>query len=1286
MATLESFASGSVVVARNDARREIIITGGVLTINGVLDDLPGNGSGWTIRCRSGGGIRSTTGASGTLGGGVQSLKIIEQAAGSDGALSWTASHTWGSDNWSASNGANARFAGDSTNRLKYSNIFWLVEHRTGRNDFDIARGTASNGSAGPSVELNGVRLIQRRATGTTQINFNHYGSRNASITINPNCGFGFSVRNETLSHAWEFSVAPGDGVTIEGLQSDDIAAADLPHGVDNGVVGARIACRIAANSTLTLDQLNTPDIACVDAPSTATLVLNNPVGLPTRTPNWTPQYSGNMIVNRDVPFEFSGATPTGHLYAVSQAASNGQDADIAIPSSGSATIRLRTNYSAHQATGGAWTSTDSYRFHAVGLHFAKYYSGTTNISIGNSPSTRSVALTAFTLPDGTAASSKTSGAVSSAADIVNALKTYEVSNPAYPSLATRLVSIANASEVQIATAELVLDSSASEFIARSSNTITLQCSTSGVSASNGVGLINLGLSYTPPAATLALLNLPTTTSAGTSSQLTISAHASEVIGVFKNDGTKLGSNSFAADGDWTLQISAADSAANTRVGLARAGYAAAGRTLDLSSGGSYAETFAALVEIPGGKYKSTANASNLIGGSIHISSANPFEPGDLTLRVSNGHSSAFDVFKAYSDAVAASNGEGTRVPAFGRQPLDITALDGQPGNVFLGPDCTFQRGLPVSSNTSAFIDAFVYGGVGGDPVHDATANPIFYSPAVSSSGGGGSVDLAPTNAAIAAVKTETQVLRYQNRLLLQNAPLDPLPAPWTPDLILTGAPGMGYVHDVESRNWPVRGLDVSVRSGIDDDDGIVSGNIVFPAAANGIVQADTYRREGGNIETFTDEAAFQFGFKPTAFHATERQRLGTFGGMSFFVNPSTGTTATIRVGSNAVDFVDTTLTLTLNQFSVIAGCIAKKRPTEDEFPYVNLAVDGSAPVQINASSDEARGRVGTLATHFSIGAPNSSIVGEVREFLFHPNKERHIAQLPVDHADYPLNADQIRPQGWIPPTGLVYDPDAVVYQVPDSNTAQPERTQGNAVDLVEDAVGQANAKLDELPRNTASAVVSNTSQTADQNGNLLARIKWLTENHDDANAVASAVGARTIPNSPAAGSYDAALATASGYTIPTPPTAASIATATWAQDIRNAAANTAANRLNETSTHGAPADAPEAADIAEAVRDVAISGAASGSLGAAINNLEGNAHVVTIANAVVAAYKADEVETGVSRADAERITLAVLGGTTSVAGDNVSYNSLTTGTPAVRLTQTLGATDGVRSAATLPSD
>ena len=941
--------------------------------------------------------------------------------------------------------------------------------------------------------------------------------------------------------------------------------------------------------------------------------LINPPQIPSRTANWNNNqgnngYGSRMEILRDQPFNLTGATATGTMHAVSQASSNGADSSASIPANGSFSVRVRTHWSAYAT--GTWTDTDSYRFHAVGLHFQKYFSGTTNISVGTSPTTRAVTLSPFALPDGTAATSKTSGAVSSAADIANALHTYEVANPAYPALGTRLAAFTNLGALEIATAELVLDSSASEFIARSSDTITLQAATGGVSASNGIGLISLGLSYAPPADTLALINMPSTTSAGTSSQITINAHASEVVGVFKNDGSKLGNNSFASDGSWTLQISAADSLANTRIGLARAGYMAAGKTIDISTGGSYTETFSALMEVPGSKYKSTANTPALVGGSIHTSASTPFEPGDLSLRVSNGHSTAFDVFKAYHDAIAASNGEGTRAPAFGRQALDITALDGQPGNVFLGPDVIFQRGFPASTNTAAFVDAFVYDGIGGNPVHDATANPIFYSPAVSGGGGGGSTDLTEVNSKLDANKAVADVIRNQSKAVQTSLPLTfPEGSPLSPLCAVTGLYGQEVIRDVERRAYTITPSGV----GIAED---LTGIHTF-SGTNSHIDYSLRRVIDGTGVFFTNEIIVIMQARPTAFNADDAQALFSIGAMLVSIAPSSGSTASLRVGVAGAQ--DSSAELTLDEWNTIVFSV-QQRSASANYPTIRLAVNGGAQEIWNESSNQIFAQIGASTENFRLGARSvgnnlsSGWIGEARAIFMHPNNTFF---------------NYAGATGWDIPSDIEWDDDFQVYK----GASLMDRTEGVAADVVEPIIQDIDDKTSEIPANTAAAVATrNPTSTASQNGNIEARLRWLTDS----------VNTTTPPTATAISTQ-----VASDLTIPTP---ASIADAVWDELLSgHQTTGTAGRKLFDGSTHGADDIVTiEASDI----WNFAIP--ATPTAGSAIAKLKSLVNAPTTA-ALVSSLSSQEIAGGVSRHEKERIDLAVNTGEFSISSGRIAF-------------------------------
>ena len=1184
MATLQSYIDDAANITTSADGRTITITGDC-NIDGALDALERINDGMTIIVSgSSGKLRSSAGASGTLGGGAVPLRIIERSD----------AHAYGNDNGT---GSDTRFGGDATNALVYDHIIYTCEARTdSRSDFDFcARGAQSNGSAGAGVTFKGFRLVQPFIA-SAPTPFNHWYSQNAKMVVNPRCGYGLSIRNERNAHGIIIENDPNP--LFDGLDVDlvDIPVNTRNEGATKGSSGRVV---VVPSGTMTLFRLNTPSITESNNGPSNLVKLVNPGQIPTRTANWASGsnngYGSRMEILRDVPFAFTGATPTGRVRADSQAASNGIGASAAIPASGLTSVRVRTHWSPYGT--GAWTDTDSYEFTALGLGFLKYYSGSTSISVGANPATRNVALTPFVLPDGTAATSKTSGAVSTAADIVNALQTYasDFNNVIMIApVASEAVSFTNMSEFVISTGKLVLDPEATDFISVSGGrVVTLQCASTGVSASNGITLLNLGLSYTPPASTLALINMPTTTSAGTSSQITISAHANEVAGVFKNDGTKLGSKSFASDGSYSLQIAAGDSSANTRIGLARAGYAPQGHTLDLSSGGIHSVSFDALSLIPGldgtGQlYDSTANADSLAAGSIHMSSAAPFEPGDMTIRLSNGYSTAADVFKAYHDAVAASNGEGTRAPAFGRLPLSVVDLQGQPGNVFLGPDTILQRGFPASSNTAAFLQAFPLGGIGGNPVHD-TAHPIGYQINVSSGSSLADVNakLDEIKAAVDANAVSLQTAIKQLRHLATSLPLT-FHEPLSPLCITTGLAGQEWVRDVEETGW---GVEASGTAAAGDPE--ADGIITFDGNNSHIDYSLDRSAAGAPADLYTTEVISLLQIRPTSFHASTAQPLLSIGAMTISIAPSTGNTASLRVLTGSGN--DTTAQINLNQWNDLVIAFSQNAERSNN-PRVRISINGGAQETANVGAASTLGNnlfgpIGSNTENLRLGGhgilqQTSGFIGQARAVFVHP--------------DNALYGDE----GWEIPTGISWNENTQVFV----GSRIMDRVEGIAVDRIEKSILSILTKSYTLTE-ISQAILSQPFAAGISAGNgatasLTAYLKWL---------------------------------------------AANVST-------------------------------DDSAAIATAVRDVALAGAAAGSLGKAVDDLEGTTHVGNIASAVRAAILQHSIETGVSVEELWQAVGAAIGGKTA---DGLTFKALGGGDQ-TRLAVELGTEDGERTSSTIP--
>lgn len=704
MAQFGSYATTGSNVVVDAAARTLTISSEVVEIDGLLDPPTGfdDWGGWTITCTSSGGFRSIAGASGTLGGGAQSLKIIESSN----------AHRFGADNFSANNtGVTARFAGDSTNAMKYHNIVWLVMPG-GRSDFDIARGSQSNGSAGPAVEMSGVRLHQLTTSDQTA-HFNHF-SGNASIRLHDRVGFGLSIRNETNGPAIEFSTKIQAGKVVEGLVIDNVASPT------NNSSGARCAVRltpISTNGTMTLSNLDTPSIAAVNGTATKNLLLVDPVGRPTRR-DWGNQYHGNFEIERTVPFVFTGApVPAGTtMTAITQSAGENATATM----SGSAgSIRVRTDYSANNASGGAWTAQNTYRFFMPSVGLRKYASSAT-VTISNRPTAITAALTADELPDGSSISSVSVPAeCSDLSDVIRLVKSWETSNPNL-SPAASLGYIEGTSVKINAGYSVVLSSSASESIGVSGSTVTIKCS-STLSASNGLTTLDAsGASKTiTTSGVTAADNVFLLDSTGQKSVVSItnSTGASTLFSVVKvSDLTITGSATIASGSTGSITITTTGLSSGYKVVGKRQGFDYFSADADLTGGGSRSFT----ASLPSGILQPDGSASystTAITTGLSVADASSGSTPRMRVGVGNSTFSAVACFKAIEDFLAGPSGA-VFMSLGGQQPTFIQdRIKGD--QIYLGAHCKVKR--QSSENSNATIRASLFSN-DEQPVDDANGD------------------------------------------------------------------------------------------------------------------------------------------------------------------------------------------------------------------------------------------------------------------------------------------------------------------------------------------------------------------------------------------------------------------------------------------------------------------------------------------------------------------------------------------------------------------------------------
>ena len=696
MAQLSSFAASAANVSVDAGLRRITISTEVVEVDGALDPPTGydDWGGWTILCQSSGGLRSVAGASGTLGGGRQSLVLIEASN----------AHRFGGDNFT---NTAARFSGDGTNVLKYHNIVWIVQTGT-RSDFDIYRGSNTNGSQGCKVELSGVLVHQQTQSGQTA-HFNHYSGR-ASIKVHPQVGFGLRIRNETNGPAIEFSTPIQGGAVVEGLVIDSVTATN-----NNG--GSRCAVRldpISANGTMTLSNLNTPSIAAVNGAANKNLLLIDPVGRPTRA-NWSNQYHGNFEIKRTIPFTFTGSAVPASTTMTAVAQTAGGVNSTASMGGSSGSIVVRTDYSANAASGGAWTAQNTYQFFMAGLGIRKYALTTTQ-TIANVPSTISAAITADALPDGSAIGTITSPTAQNPPDtlseLIRALKDWEVANPTFAPHAPLAWIDGNALKINTGYG-IEIDANASTLIEIGphlvyGHEVVVKCG-STMSASNGLTTLDASgsgrlvrVDGVTEDADVFLLD-----SAGQKSVVSVtnSLGGSALFSLVRlSDGVSLGSVTLANAATGSVSVSTKGLTTGYRLAAKRPGYLAYTQDVDLTGGGLTTFTAQPTTQIVQPTGAASYQATISVPATLTIALSSTGTTPSARVECGNATFTASQIFKAYEDALAGS--AGAHYLAFLGQQMTYSISELKGNEIVLGAHTKIKR--KSSANANAAVRSTLY--------------------------------------------------------------------------------------------------------------------------------------------------------------------------------------------------------------------------------------------------------------------------------------------------------------------------------------------------------------------------------------------------------------------------------------------------------------------------------------------------------------------------------------------------------------------------------------------------
>ena len=702
MAQLSSFAVTAANVATDVNTRTITISNEVVDIDGTLDAPTGstdNWGGWTIVCTSSGGFRFVAGATGTLGGGIQTLKVIET----------TSAHRYRADNYTQSSGVNrARFFGGT---VKVHNVYWLIQGAladSGRSDFDVYRGTNNNGSLGADVEFSGVFLHQLTQSGI-QPNHNHMAG-NYSIKNHPRLGYGFRIRNETTAHVIEFSTPIQSGKVVEGLIVDNVASPTNHAGDSNARVTVQLNV-VPTNGAFTLTDLNAPSITDVSGSSDKSLVLIDPVGQPTITNNWGRHVQ--FEIRRTQPFTFTGASvPSGTTMNAVAQISGGTDG-TATMSGTSGEIVLRTQYASSTAL--TWTNQNRYRFFMTGLNIQRY-ARTTNLDIGNTPTAITAPITADVLPDGTGISTITLPTTDcdNLSEIIRILKQWEVDNATLSDAPTVPLVHLDGTDIVINTDyDLVLSRDASEILAvdNSADTITIKVPFRVRRGSDGLTTLDVGgtgKTITETGTVHVDSDVFLKDSTGQNSLLTITNNmgaATRFVLVNTTDGTTTGDQPLINSTEvGRINISAKGLGSTYRLVSKRPGYRWFETDVDLSGGGERTITAVVGTQMvqPDGSASYVSSLS--VSDDLTIDVTNTGSTPKMVANIPDETFTARVLFKAFEDALTVSSN--AKFMALGGQQVDYIKDAIKGDQIYLGAHTKVKRADAADNNATIRASLF----------------------------------------------------------------------------------------------------------------------------------------------------------------------------------------------------------------------------------------------------------------------------------------------------------------------------------------------------------------------------------------------------------------------------------------------------------------------------------------------------------------------------------------------------------------------------------------------------
>ena len=366
-----------------------------------------------------------------------------------------------------------------------------------------------------------------------------------------------------------------------------------------------------------------------------------------------------------------------------------------------------------RGAGGVSSYTDwkNYRYLKVSPHYRKV-TGTFAVAEQTSAGqTQTVAgtLTREVWPNGSNYSHVNTNNAADLDEIYVSIKTHELANPKDSQAYNQSLAFINSDGyIQLGRrTNLVLSATATDATAwdDSTNTLTVKCSATMGGSSRGV----LGVQNGAGNSTVTATGVDTTaflikTRDGQNSRVAAAAAEADVkLTLYASDGTQLGTHTTATGNlSATFTATAAQSTTGCRLLASRAGYEPQVRTLDLSSGGAFSESFGALRQLvqPDGTASYTAPVSPASTVAFNVSD---LASVSAKVDVANERLGTLEVFSLFASK-AQSTASGQKYLAFGGQlPVPVALFTGD----LLALPSGVQLRRRASGNVNATVGATV---------------------------------------------------------------------------------------------------------------------------------------------------------------------------------------------------------------------------------------------------------------------------------------------------------------------------------------------------------------------------------------------------------------------------------------------------------------------------------------------------------------------------------------------------------------------------------------------------